>query len=187
MTVIFQLFCAEDLQRLSLHQLTDLRDTITDILDLKAHPPGRTAGGKPALPLEVNDDIRQPPDAPPEIRDALKRRFDEVSQQLKSPARDASSFDFETLTRRHFNDSNAEERAKETEILTWAISCEVNNFKLYDQLLRARAQAYQKFYDWTQQRPKGPDSPYSPFNPLHPLYSLFPPPPVGPTLIQDAE
>jgi len=177
MTVIFQLFCVEDLQRLSEAQLTILRDTITDALNLKTNPPGRTADGAPALPLEVIDHTELPASAPPEIRDALKKRFEEVSQQLKAPPRDLSPFDFEALKRRHFNERNTEERNKETEILQWAISCEVNNFKFYDQLLRAREKAYQKFYELTQQRPKGPDSPYSPFNPLHPLYNYFPPPP----------
>jgi hypothetical protein len=178
MTVIFQLFHAEDLQRLSLEQLTELRDTITDALGLKTNITCYTAGGSPALPLAVSDDTTLPSNAPPEVIDALKQRFDEVSQQLKSPPRDLSSFDFGALIREHFNEINENEKAKETMILEWAISCEVNNFKFYDQLLRAREVAYRKFYTWTQQRPKDPDSPYSPFNPFHPLYNLFPPPPA---------
>src|SRR2546428_11404864 len=67
MTVIFQLFCVEDLQRLSEAQLTILRDTITDALNLKTNPPGRTADGAPALPLEVIDHTELPASAPPEV------------------------------------------------------------------------------------------------------------------------
>ena len=45
MTVIFQLFCAEDLQRLSRPQLTELRTTVADALGLRTNPPCRTARG----------------------------------------------------------------------------------------------------------------------------------------------
>jgi hypothetical protein len=176
MTVIFQLFRAEDLQRLSLYQLEQLRDTITDALGLKTNMTCQTADGKPALPLAVTDDTQSPPGARPEVINALKQRFDEVSQQIKLAPTDSSSFDFETLIKQHFNEKDTLEKEKESMILQWAISCEVNNFKFYDQLLRARERAYQKFYEWTGQRPKDPDSPYSPFNPLHPLYYTFPPP-----------
>jgi len=181
MTVIFQLFRAEDLQKLSLEQLTELKTTVAEALGLKANPPCRTAGGAPALPLGASDDTTLPWDAPPWVIIALKQRFDEVSQQLKAPPADLSPFNFDALTRRHFNEPNRNEKAKEIEILKWAISCEVNNFKFYDQLRRAREVAYQRFYEWTKQRPKDPDSPYSPFNPFHPLYNLFPPPYTRPT------
>jgi hypothetical protein len=172
-SVIFLLFCANDLQRLSLYQLAELRDIISNALGLKTNITCHTAEGAPALPLAVSDDTQLPQNAPPEVIDALKQRFDEVSQQLKSPPKDPSSFHFDTLVRQHFNEKDIIEKEKETTILRWAISCEVNNFKFYEQLLRAREEAYQKFYEWTQQRPKGPDSLYSPFNPLHPLYNLF--------------
>jgi hypothetical protein len=176
MTVIFQLFHAEDLQRLSLEQLEELKTTVADALGLRTNPPCRTAaGGPPALPLGASDDTTLPPNAPPGVIIALKQRFDEVSQQLKSPPADLLPFNFDALKRRHFNEPDSNEKDKETLILQWAISCEVNNFKFYDQLLRAREVAYQKFYEWTEQRPKDPDSPYSPFNPFHPLYNLFPP------------
>ena len=126
-----------------------------------------------------------PSDAPAGVIVALKQRFDEVSQQLKSPPVDASPFNFDALTRRHFNGPDSNEKEKETLILEWAISCEVNNFEFYDLLRRARDVAYQKFEEWTEgQRPKGPDSVYSPFNPFHPLYNTFPPPPIQPTPTQ---
>jgi len=180
MTVIFQLFRAEDLQRLSLEQLAELRATVVTALGLHTNPPCRTAENHPALPLGASADTTLPANAPEGVIVALKQRFDEVSQQLKSPPADLSPFNFDALKRRHFNESDSNEKDKETLILQWAISCEVNNFKFYDQLLRAREVAYQKFYEWTEQRPKDPDSPYSPFNPSHPLYTLFPPPSMRP-------
>jgi hypothetical protein len=179
MTVIFQLFCAEDLQRLSLPQLTELKELVANTLGLKTNPPCRTAEGCPALPLGASDKINLPSDAPAGVIVALKQRFDEVSQQLKSPPADSSPFSFDALTRRHFNEPDSNEKDKETLVLKWAISCEVNNFEFYDLLRRARDEAYQKFEEWTEgQRPKGPDSVYSPFNLLHPLYNTFPPPPM---------
>ena len=185
MTVIFQLFCAEDLQRFrSKDDLDSLKKTIAEALGLDKDTPCKTSEGFPALPLGASEDTHLPEGTPPGIIDALKKRFDEVSQQLKSPPRDSSSFDFETLKKRHFNEKDSVEDAKEAEILQWAISCEVNNYKFYAQLLHARDVAYRKFHELTQQRPKGPDSLYSPFNPLHPLYNYFPPPPMRPTPTQ---
>jgi hypothetical protein len=182
MTVIFQLFCAEDLQRLSLEQLTKLRDTLATTLGLKPNPPCRTAEGCAALPLRASDNLNLPSDAPADVIVALKQRFDEVSQQLKSPPADSSPFNFDAFKKRHFNELDSDEKAKETTILEWAVSCEVNNFNFYDHLRRARDKAYQMFEEWTGgQRPKGPDSVYSPFNLLHPLYNTFPPPPMKPT------
>ena len=179
MTVIFQLFCAEDLQRLSLEQLAELKTTVADALGLIPNPPSQTAEGSLVLPLGASDKLALPSDAPAEITVALKQRFDEVSKQLKSPPADASAFDFNAFKRRHFNEPASNEKAKETLILEWAVSCEVNNFEFYDLLRRARDVAYKKFEEWTEgQRPKGPDSVYSPFNPFHPLYNTFPPPPI---------
>jgi hypothetical protein len=187
MTVIFQLFNAEDLELLNSQQLGELRKAIGEALGLTTDTTGKTAVNPHALCLEVTDDTQPPAGARPEVIDALKQRFDEVSQQLKSPPKDLSAFQFSTLLRQHFNEKNTEERTKDTMILEWAISCEVNNFKFYQKLLDVRAKAYQRFYELTDGRVsrfKDPDSPYSPFNPNHPLYNLLPPPPVKLTPIQ---
>ena len=171
MSVIFQLFGAEDLQKLSLDQLKELRDIVT--ATLKENGLGRDQNGSPAIPLTVSDDTQAPRGASPQIIEALNQRFQEVSQQLKSPQQQ-SSFNFDTLIRQHFNQIDDKEKEKESMILQWAISCEVNNFKFYDRLLRARERAYIFFIHVTRgQRPKGPDSLYSPFYPEHPLYNLF--------------
>jgi hypothetical protein len=175
MTVIFQLFCAEDLQKLCPDQLEGLRSTIQQVFsDTKAI--SQTAQGRPALSLEISTDTNPPTSANPQlteqIKEALNKRFHEVSQQLKSSQLNPSQFDFEKLRRRHFNEDE-DEKKKEGTILSWAISCEVNNFKFYDRLLSAGEAAYRFFFQETGQRPKGPDSLYSPFYPQHPLYYSF--------------
>ena len=106
-----------------------------------------------------------------QVREALNKRFHEVSRQFTSPHLKPSPqrFNFQALLSQRNNTVSAEEAL----ILEWAISCEVNNFKFYKRLLDARKAAYEWFFKEQGQRPKGPDSPYSPFNPLHPLYSLF--------------
>jgi hypothetical protein len=171
MSVIFQLFGAEDLQKLSLDQLKELRGLITETL--RENGLGKDENGSPAIPLKVSDDTQPPQGAPPQIIEALNQRFHEVSRQLKSPQLQ-SPFNFDTLIREHFNQIDDKEKEKERMILQWAVSCEVNNFKFYDRLLRARERAYVFFIHVTRgQRPKGPDSLYSPFYPEHPLYNFF--------------
>jgi hypothetical protein len=179
MTVIFQLFCAEDLQKLTYPQLQVLRKTVMDAL-AEGHTgttPSQTYGsqlptGPRPLSLETSPDTTPPPGTPPQVMEALSNRFHEVSHQLTSPQLHPPqpNFDFQHLLGRR----NGIASAAEDLILRWAISCEVNNFKFYNRLLHVRKKAYEWFFKETQgQRPKGPDSLYSPFNPLHPLYNLF--------------
>jgi hypothetical protein len=171
MTIIFQLFSAEDLQKLTLDDLKELRTIITDTLEESKAMRDEHHGL--ALPLETADDVKLPWGTPPQVTEALQQRFYDVSQQLKVSQPISSQFDFEKLLKRHLNQDD-ETKAKEKMILEWAISCEVNNFKFYARLLRARKRAYEFFASKTgEQEPQGPDSLYSPFYYEHPLYNLF--------------
>jgi hypothetical protein len=178
MSVIFQLFCAEDLQQLTFLQLQELKTAVVNALE--GDTPGNTPPQDHAryplrvpqpLSLQISLNTTPDPDTPPQVREALNKRFHEVSHQLTSPHLKPSPqrFNFQALLSQRNNTVSAEEAL----ILEWAISCEVNNFKFYKRLLDARKAAYEWFFKEQGQRPKGPDSPYSPFNPLHPLYSLF--------------
>ena len=171
MSVIFQLFCAEDLQKLTYDQLQELRSTVAQAL--RKHTTGQAHGEhRPSLCLGIVDKTTPPPDTPAPIHEALNKRFYEVSHQLKSPHLHSSRqlFDFQKLLHQRNSDLT---QKKEDMILEWAISCEVNNYEFYNTLARVRNEAYSFFLNKTGQRPKGPDTLYSPFNPLHPLYNLF--------------
>jgi hypothetical protein len=187
MTVIFQLFCADDLKQLSPADLEVLRKTIQEAL--KKYPINA-----PSVQDDVNPrlaprnrlarDLPPSQNPPQQINEALEKRFQQVSQQLQSqPPNNPSGllelqqsqqpFNFAQRATQRFRQETPE-RDKERTILQWAISCEVNNFKFYLPLVRIKEVAYEKFFELTEgQRPKGPDSPYSPFNPLHPLYNLL--------------
>jgi hypothetical protein len=174
-SIIFQLFCAEDLQRLTYQELEELRQTIISAL-----------GDAPTLPLKLTPNTTPDPVPPAPIQEALNKRFQDISHQLKAPQLNPpqQDFNFATLMTR-LRDSTTQ--TKEDRILEWALSCEVNHFEFYNVLLRARTAAYD-FFDRTIKaqmaarkepvpdakiRPKDPDSPYSPFNPRHPLSKLF--------------
>lgn len=170
MSVIFQLFCAEDLQQLDDKQLDMLRETVKDAL--KAKTSRRGCSQELQLSLQLTPNTAPGPDMPQQVQEALDKRFHEVSDQLAALRRKAPRpvFNFAQLLSKP---RQAEDPA-EAKILKWAISCEINNFEFYKALLDARKAAYEWFFQQTQgKRPKGSDSPYSPFNPLHPLYSLL--------------
>jgi hypothetical protein len=210
MSIIFQLFSAEDLQKLSYDELIQLRDKIIEAL----RPPDQpTLTELPPLKLNLTPKTEIDQNSPPELRpppqwvqEALLKRFNEVFQQLKTSPDNLSQqpFNFNDLIRQR-NDLYAQ--AKEKLILEWAISCELNHIEFYYSLLKARKAAYDFFEQTisarTQKAPeipgtkeeeppkfrkKEPDSLYSPFNPRHPLSGLFynlskpvPNPPGGPT------
>jgi len=178
MSVIFQLFGAEDLQKLEYDELQELKRKITEALT----PPGQAAlGGPLALSLKLSPKTKPDPDTPPRVKEALNKRFHEVSHQLKTPPPNPSQqiFDFDAL----IDQRNAKAtQGKEDLILEWAITCEVNNFEFYNSLLKAKKVADDFFKEAMERRgekvperlrPKGPDSLYSPFNPRHPLYNIF--------------
>jgi hypothetical protein len=188
MTVIFQLFCVEDLKRLGEDGRQELRTIIRKHLPAPPAPPrGSTASRRPRetskLTLEASRNTRLHfgEETPPQILKAIEKRYDEVSEQLKSPLpegpADASNLDPKRDLLPQLTNPPPKlgslNPAAEKEIVEWAISCEVNNYNFYYPLLEIKEEAYAMFERRTNQRPKGPDSLYSPFNPLHPLYDLF--------------
>jgi hypothetical protein len=174
MSVIFQLFCAEDLQKLEYQELQTLRQRI--ITALRSAQP---------LCLNLTEKPEPDPGTPPRVHEALNKRFDEVSHQLKSPQLNPSQQPFRFHDRIQQRNARATQD-KEDLILNWAITCEVNNFEFYNSLLQVK-KAADDFFEQTikakiaargepvpdRVRPLPPDSPYSPFNPRHPLYGLY--------------
>lgn len=177
MSVIFQLFSAEDLLKFKPEQLEELKNRI--MTALKESTGQSTLGDPPILSLKLSPNTKPDPKIAAQINDALRKRFQDVSHQLKSPQPDPppQTFDFDNLIRLN-NDEDT--RKKEELLLEWAITCEVNNFEFYNSLLQAKKVADAYFKEVTTSatapeglRPKGPDSLYSPFNPRHPLSGLL--------------
>ena len=193
MSIIFQLFAAEDLQKLDMNELNALREEIKSALENA----GLYKEGKLHLNLrpKVEPDEESPKDLriqPPWVKEALLKRFYEVSHQLKTPPVDLSqqSFDFDNLITQRNDTKN---QSKEELILNWAISCELNHIEFYFALLKAKegVEAFFKRYPTAKDkllteaqrrstnpqekevRTKDPDSLYSPFNPRHPGYREY--------------
>jgi hypothetical protein len=178
MSVIFQLFGAEDLQKLDYDELLELKRSITEALT----PPGQATRGEPlALSLPLSPKTQPDSDPPSRVKEALNKRFHEVSHQLKTPPPNPlqPTFDFAALIAQRNAKATQD---KENMLLEWAITCEVNNFEFYNSLLKAKKKADEFFAAAMKKRgetvperlrPKGPDSLYSPFNPRHPLYNIF--------------
>ena len=188
MTVIFQLFCVEDLKRLGEDGRQELLEIIRTHLPAPPAPPRGSAASRrsreaPKLTLDASNNTRlhSGEEMPGQLLKAIEKRYDEVSEQLKSPLpegpSDPSNLDPKRALLPQLTASRPKlgslSQAAEKEIVEWAISCEVNNYNFYYPLLEIKEEAFAMFQRRTQQRPKGPDSPYSPFNPLHPLYDLF--------------
>jgi hypothetical protein len=193
MSIIFQLFSAEDLQKLNEGELKNLRDEI--ITALKQAGVFQEPGN---LHLNLREKVKIDGTSPEGLRDqqwvqeALLKRFYEVSRQLKTPPHDPSqnSFDFENLVEKR---NSPDTQNTEKLILNWAISCELNHIEFYYALLAAKKgvnEFYKKYPDaklklLTEEqrktkdvasqevRTKDPDSVYSPFNPRHPLYRQY--------------
>jgi hypothetical protein len=170
MSVIFQLFCAEDLRKLNDQQLDELSDRVGTILRRETGTPARPAAL--ALSLNVSKVTKLPQQTPDKVNEALKSRFREVSHQLQSPPLQPSprGFDFDNLLK--IRNLPAKNKIEE-KILQWAITCEVENYAFYRPLLVAKKDAYEYFELVTGDKPIGPDSPYSPLNRRHPLQSLY--------------
>jgi hypothetical protein len=194
MSIIFQLFSAEDLQKLDVEELNKLKAEI--LAALRAASVLKEGEGKLHLNLreKVGPDEETPPELKPQpkwVEEALLKRFYEVSHQLKTPPRDPSqlSFNFQDLIDKR---NHADIQKQEEMILKWAISCELNHIEFYYALVVAR-KGVDNFYknnpaakrkllteeqrkkDPTLEKVRGkdPDSGYSPFNPRHPLYRQF--------------
>jgi hypothetical protein len=206
MSIIFQLFSAEDLKKFDVDELDRLRDEI--VTALKEAGVLKEGEGRVCLNLreKVKPDENTPPALNPQpdwVKEALLKRFYEVSHQLKTPPQNPQqlAFDFQQLIDER---NNANTQVQEKKILDWAISCELNHIEFYYTLLIARKgvdkfyvkypgakekllaaeqrQAIAKLLTEDQQkaaitlekvRTKNPDSLYSPFNPRHPLYRQY--------------
>jgi hypothetical protein len=156
MSIIFQLFSAEDLRQFTSTQLDELRDEILKALDEKnlrplrnaeeaKENPGDPRKGKLELNLEekirLNETIFSGrPDDLKEAREALFRRFYEIAHQLKAPPYTSSNnpFEFDKLVR---NLTDPENLSVEQKILRWAISCEINHIEFYYALVIAKEAA----------------------------------------------
>jgi hypothetical protein len=172
MTVIFQLFCVDDLRRLF---DAGARQALIDII--RQHLPEQQ------LILKATNDTKLEPHAeiPDQIPAAILKRFDEVSEQLQAPLPQDPSGTPQFVLQEPLLGQFIEARRKlaplseedQNTILQWAISCEVNHYNFYHPLLKIKEQAYALFREKTGQLPKGPDSYYALFNPLSLLYDLF--------------
>lgn len=201
MTVIFQLFCVEDLKLLGQNGRDELLTLIREELGLPSEsdkPASREPSTEPPqsqspFVLAIDNDTTlkltgpnrrsieaTPESVPTEIPAMLKRRFERVSQQLDAPmtrdpgkpsAPNLSEDLLPQFTQQYASRTLEPEERKK--ILQWAMSCEVNYFSFYYPLLRIKKKAYEMFFNCTGQEPKGPDSLYSPFHRDHPLYGDF--------------
>jgi hypothetical protein len=141
MSIIFQLFSAEDLQKLTKDELKKLRDEILAALEQDLAFDKNIGKIHLNLKQKVAPDAETPPGLknpqPEWVQEALLKRFHEVSHQLKTPPRDPSQpgFNFEALINKR-NDIETQEQEKL--ILDWAISCELNHIEFYYTLLVAK-------------------------------------------------
>lgn len=192
MTVIFQLFCVEDLELLGdegcneLHKF--IKGAINDYRNKYArngteNPFALSTADQHISPKPTGSEHRSVADSPKNVPlnmpEMLQNRLDRVSQQLdaiitrdppdtrslKQP-HDADLID-QLITQR--NNRRLSKDGKK-QIVRWALGCEINYFNFYHPLLFIKQKAYRWFEGKTDQRPKGPDSRYSPFHPEHPLY-----------------
>jgi hypothetical protein len=189
MSIIFQMFRADDLNTLTPQQLDEFRDIIRSTLaDVE----------NPALDKTLRDFLREDlepaqralqasiqalpePDQEPitrEVTDVLRKRARDVFHQLTSrPPNEqpAGLLDLsqpllpQLLSREDHN--WLEHTSPAYRLLRMAISCEVTNFNFYNALRSVKGTANDAFrYRAGGQYPKDPDSQYSPFNPDNPLY-----------------
>jgi hypothetical protein len=210
MSVIFQLFCAEDLKQLEPEQINELKRIVGDEVRKSQDPsleaslqtskiiqerhmrtllhPGRARSGRArsssSPPASPPTSMRISPDRviqiPEEARDTLRKRAREVFHQLTSEQPSGPSGSLAASSELPNQLLSPADLAKlednEKEILAWALTCELANFKTYEALQHLKQIVEEKFMDFMEanrkgrQRPKGPDSLYSPFYPLSPLY-----------------
>jgi hypothetical protein len=172
MSIIFQLFSAEDLKSLDPTKLEALREVV------RAHFNSRL---DTTLNTKLNDSSR----ITPQVIAGIWERARNVYQQLKnaplSPTPPSSLNLSQPLFPQFFPLAGSNLTPYEREILEMAISCEITNFNYYDHLQTLKEFVYDKFDDLTAtpgqsgtgQRPRGPDTFYSPFNPESPLNFIY--------------
>jgi hypothetical protein len=178
MSIIFQLFSADDLKVLQPDKFEELTGAILG--ELRKSP----SQVRQVLGVDRSPRLMIPQDTPQQLKDALRRRIHQVFQQLTSrpprnpsralePARAIDEQLFEP-------DELAMLDAQKRLILQWAIHCEVayleRSFEQYKALKDWKDRYHTEFSRiMNGQRPKGPDTNYSPFNPGSPLYRFYNP------------
>jgi hypothetical protein len=212
MSIIFQLFCAEDLKQLTTEQVEELKEKIgqavrsTDDAPLKTSlrlsqliqnehmqrllslGPYLKATRPPSRAVNITQaDVTSIPQKTIEL---LRKRLREVFQQLTSelPSGQSSSptpqprtptdIINQCLSQEDLATLERKAGPQGYEILAWALTCEIANFKTIETLQSIKKQAEELFMQFMkeqgkgEQRPKGPDTLYSPFYPLSPLYGF---------------
>jgi hypothetical protein len=188
MSIMFQLFSAEDLKALSEQQLVDLASAMRNASSISPDSSLRMAAGS-NLSSHWEDARRDLLQTPPaidldEITKALRDRARQVFEQLlerspnqpQEPLLDPSQQDIlpQLIDQQDLND--LKDHPKEHRIFEIAMSCELSYFNSYSFLRAIKQHAYQQFGDYLKpsftlsQKPKGPDSRYSPYRRDHPLY-----------------
>ena len=167
MSIIFQLFSAQDLKTLDETQLRILRETVNVYFN-------------PYLDITLNTTLKDPARVTPEIIAAIWNRTGEVIPQLRPgstlpttpPGLDPSQPLFpQILAAQPLQSLNL--TATERHVLEMAISCEVAHVNYYHHLQNVKERAYATFDFLTGQRPQDPDTFYSPFNLNSPLNFLM--------------
>jgi hypothetical protein len=169
MSIIFQLFHADDLQILTPENLLKLKLVIRQ----------QVSSHSEALGPSLSTILEIPPNTPPQLADALRKRVHEVFQQLTGrPPRNPSIplAPSRSIPEQLFEPDELDALGEQGRtILEWAISCEVADFVRYNTLEAIKDYVYAEFSKFAEiagQRPKGPDTKYSPFNQSSPLYRL---------------
>jgi hypothetical protein len=208
MSVIFQLFCAEDLKQLTEPQLTELKRIVGDevrrtedtLLEssqmISRHIQDshmqklRLLPSSPRRAVNISQAraIARAIAIPGGGIDVLRKRVHEVFEQLTgqrpsgpssspvSPAQTLGQLLDQLLSPEDFSELKNRVGDKGPEILAWALTCELANYKTYEAFEQIKQKADEAFMNFMQangrgaQRPIGPDTPYSPFYPGSALY-----------------
>jgi hypothetical protein len=182
MSIIFQLFSAENLKDLTRDELDSLKKTVNDAVDNCREPllkASLESSRQLSARIESYFNSKTPQDIP-EVLDTLKRRAQEVFRQLTSvPAQSPGAGFSLSKTPTIFNQLLSQEDFDTLDkklpytgrtILEWAIICEMANLMSYDALQGIQEDAARIVRKPRGPRLKDPDSVYSLFNELSPSY-----------------
>jgi hypothetical protein len=184
MSIIFQLFNAEDLKKLTSNDLEQLKNIVRDRVVNGPFPDAvlkASLGNSDNLESELQ--ASPPPDYGRQVINTLRRRASDIFRQLmeRDPSNqpdsfvDAASIFDQLLSQKDFSDLNNQLPVTGRKILLWAIVCELANLKSYIAMEDIQRQARTEisppkvYQGEEEQRLKDPDSAYSPFNPLSPV------------------
>jgi len=198
MSVIFQLFSAEDLNQLTDGQLNQLRNivrnAVVDIDDtfLKASLaisnlinrrhmqgllPGASYPSTASPPSSVNISQEKATDFQRAMQ-RLNERVSEVFHQLTGelPTGPSSSLDSlklppnELINQLLREEDLAKLDDKKRKILAWALTCELANFNAYEAFEQVKQKAEEAFMDFMRANGKGEQRPRGPDTPYSPFY-----------------